>query len=76
MLPFISISKLKFEILKNDFGHFFYLKRVIFFFGRDDSFHAHIEFLKSQGIAGISHHSLLFSKTEPVQEAPEHEVSR
>ncbi|KAK2384897.1 Protein CHROMATIN REMODELING 24 [Trifolium repens] len=42
----------------------------------DDSFHAHIEFLKSQGIAGISHHSLLFSKTEPVQEAPEHEVSR
>ncbi|XP_045823433.1 protein CHROMATIN REMODELING 24 isoform X2 [Trifolium pratense] len=42
----------------------------------DDSFHAHIEFLKSQGIAGVSHHSLLFSKTEPVQEAPEHEVAR
>ncbi|WJX47788.1 Protein CHROMATIN REMODELING 24 [Trifolium repens] len=42
----------------------------------DDSFHAHIELLKSQGIAGISHHSLLFSKTEPVQEAPEHEVTR
>jgi len=26
---------------------------------------AHIEFLKSQGIAGVSHHSLLFSKTGP-----------
>ncbi|WVZ26466.1 hypothetical protein V8G54_005010 [Vigna mungo] len=31
----------------------------------DDSFKAHIEFLKSQGIAGVSHHSLLFSKTGP-----------
>ncbi|XP_061346860.1 protein CHROMATIN REMODELING 24 [Gastrolobium bilobum] len=37
----------------------------------DDSFKAHIEFLKSQGIAGVSHHSLLFSKTAPVQAAPE-----
>ncbi|KAK4264709.1 hypothetical protein QN277_025847 [Acacia crassicarpa] len=42
----------------------------------DDSFKAHIEFLKSQGIAGVSHHSLLFSKTAPVQDAPEDEVSR
>lgn len=40
----------------------------------DASFQAHLEFLKSQGIAGISHHSLLFSKTEPVQEAPAYEV--
>lgn len=30
---------------------------------RDDSFKDHIKFLHSQGIAGISHHSLLFSKT-------------
>ncbi|CAN6444486.1 unnamed protein product [Victoria cruziana] len=29
----------------------------------DDSFKDHIKFLHSQGIAGISHHSLLFSKT-------------
>ncbi|KHN17394.1 DNA excision repair protein ERCC-6-like [Glycine soja] len=33
----------------------------------DDSFKAHIKFLKSQGIAGVSHHSLLFSKAEPVR---------
>ncbi|XP_047165048.1 protein CHROMATIN REMODELING 24 isoform X1 [Vigna umbellata] len=31
----------------------------------DDSFKAHIEFLKSKGIAGVSHHSLLFSKAGP-----------
>ncbi|CAJ1937777.1 unnamed protein product [Sphenostylis stenocarpa] len=31
----------------------------------NESFKAHIEFLKSQGIAGVSHHSLLFSKTAP-----------
>ncbi|KAK7358796.1 hypothetical protein VNO77_00735 [Canavalia gladiata] len=37
----------------------------------DDSFKAHIEFLKSKGIAGVSHHSLLFSKTAPVQAVPE-----
>ncbi|XP_004503910.1 protein CHROMATIN REMODELING 24 [Cicer arietinum] len=42
----------------------------------DGSFQTHIEFLKSQGIAGISHHSLLFSKTEPVQDGPEDEVIR
>jgi len=55
----------------------FILKKSFFFFCcffRDASFHAHLEFLKSQGIAGISHHSLLFSKTEPVQEAPAYEV--
>ncbi|XP_020204697.1 protein CHROMATIN REMODELING 24 isoform X2 [Cajanus cajan] len=37
----------------------------------DDSFKAHIEFLKSKGIAGVSHHSLLFSKTAPVRADPE-----
>ncbi|KAL2342897.1 hypothetical protein Fmac_004182 [Flemingia macrophylla] len=37
----------------------------------DDSFKAHIEFLKSKGIAGVSHHSLLFSKTAPVRGDPE-----
>ncbi|PKA64751.1 DNA repair and recombination protein RAD54 [Apostasia shenzhenica] len=29
----------------------------------DDALKNHIEFLRSQGIAGVSHHSLLFSKT-------------
>lgn len=42
----------------------------------DDSFKAHIEFLKSQGIGGVSHHSLLFSKTAPVHDAPGDEVPR
>ncbi|XP_077213472.1 chromatin remodeling 24 [Tasmannia lanceolata] len=39
----------------------------------DDFLKDHINFLESQGIAGVSHHSLLFSKTLPVplvQEAP------
>ncbi|KAF5208145.1 Chromatin remodeling [Thalictrum thalictroides] len=31
----------------------------------NDSLKEHIAFLKSHGIAGVSHHSLLFSKTEP-----------
>ena len=43
---------------------------------RDDTFKAHIEFLKCQGIAGVSHHSLLFSKTAPVQAAPEDDEVR
>ncbi|KAK1692997.1 hypothetical protein QYE76_009694 [Lolium multiflorum] len=30
----------------------------------DESLTEHIEFLEQQGIAGVSHHSLLFSKTE------------
>ncbi|KAG8066851.1 hypothetical protein GUJ93_ZPchr0004g38370 [Zizania palustris] len=29
----------------------------------DDSFRKHIQFLEQQGIAGVSHHSLMFSKT-------------
>lgn len=32
---------------------------------REDSLQSHIEFLETQGIAGVSHHSLLFSKTAP-----------
>nr|XP_023897089.1 protein CHROMATIN REMODELING 24 [Quercus suber] len=39
----------------------------------DDYLKAHIEFLQTQGIAGVSHHSLLFSKTEPVQLVKEEE---
>ncbi|XP_056168779.1 protein CHROMATIN REMODELING 24 isoform X1 [Syzygium oleosum] len=33
----------------------------------DESLRNHTEFLKTLGIAGISHHSLLYSKTAPVQ---------
>ncbi|MCL7027656.1 hypothetical protein MKW94_024372 [Papaver nudicaule] len=33
-----------------------------------DSLKDHIKFLESQGIAGVSHHSLLFSKTAPIPE--------
>lgn len=36
----------------------------------------HTEFLKRQGIAGISYHSLLFSKAKPVQDFPEDVVTR
>ncbi|XP_050259364.1 uncharacterized protein LOC126704402 isoform X3 [Quercus robur] len=39
----------------------------------DDYLKAHIEFLQTQGIAGVSHHSLLFSKAEPVQVVKEEE---
>ncbi|KAF7840134.1 protein CHROMATIN REMODELING 24 [Senna tora] len=43
----------------------------------DDYFKAHIEFLNRLGIAGVSHHSLLFTKTEPAQDPPEDdEVTR
>ncbi|KAL6219876.1 hypothetical protein ACLB2K_007635 [Fragaria x ananassa] len=31
----------------------------------EESLQSHIEFLETQGIAGVSHHSLLFSKTAP-----------
>jgi hypothetical protein len=40
---------------------------------RDEYLESHIKFLESQGIAGVSHHSLLFSKTETVQLAQEEE---
>ncbi|KAJ4715246.1 Chromatin remodeling 24 [Melia azedarach] len=39
----------------------------------DKSLESHIEFLKTLGIAGVSNHSLLFSKTAPVQLAQEEE---
>ncbi|KAJ6917112.1 protein CHROMATIN REMODELING 24-like [Populus alba x Populus x berolinensis] len=39
----------------------------------DEYLESHIKFLESQGIAGVSHHSLLFSKTETVQLAQEEE---
>lgn len=45
-------------------------------FRRDPSFKAHTKFLESLGIAGISHHSLLFSKTAPVQVVQEEELER
>ncbi|XVF58791.1 hypothetical protein PTKIN_Ptkin07bG0094900 [Pterospermum kingtungense] len=37
----------------------------------DDLLETHIKFLETLGIAGVSHHSLLFSKTAPVQVAEE-----
>ncbi|KAK3436982.1 hypothetical protein EUGRSUZ_C01537 [Eucalyptus grandis] len=37
----------------------------------DESLRSHIEFLNTLGIAGVSHHSLLYSKTAPVQVADE-----
>ncbi|KAK1587650.1 hypothetical protein Q3G72_015382 [Acer saccharum] len=46
----------------------------------DESLGSHIKFLETLGIAGVSHHSLLFSKTAPVQvvevEDEEHEIRR
>ncbi|KAM0968992.1 hypothetical protein ACFX2A_017568 [Malus domestica] len=44
----------------------------------DKYFKSHIEFLETQGIAGVSHHSLLFSKTAPLPVAVgvEEEVER
>ncbi|GMY12529.1 protein CHROMATIN REMODELING 24 isoform X1 [Fagus crenata] len=39
----------------------------------DDYLKAHIEFLQTLGIAGVSNHSLLFSKTAPVQVVQEEE---
>lgn len=44
---------------------------------RDESLKAHIKFLESQGIAGVSHHSLLFSKAAaPVHTQDDEEVIR
>ena len=40
---------------------------------RDSYLKADIEFLETQGIAGVSHHSLLYSKTAPVQVVNEEE---
>lgn len=35
---------------------------------------AHVQFLETQGIAGVSQHSLLFSKTEPVPKVEDDEI--
>lgn len=40
------------------------------FFLREDSLVKHINFLHTLGIAGVSHHSLLFSKTAVVPLVP------
>ncbi|XP_015891171.3 protein CHROMATIN REMODELING 24 [Ziziphus jujuba] len=42
----------------------------------DESLKSHIKFLQSLGIAGVSHHSLLFSKTAPVHVQDDEEVIR
>ncbi|KAJ6929201.1 protein CHROMATIN REMODELING 24 [Populus alba x Populus x berolinensis] len=39
----------------------------------DEFLESHIKFLETQGIAGVSHHSLLFSKTATVQVAQKEE---
>ncbi|XP_028770990.1 protein CHROMATIN REMODELING 24-like [Neltuma alba] len=39
----------------------------------DESFKEHIEFLKSLGIAGVSHHSVLFSKEALDEDEPEND---
>lgn len=39
----------------------------------DESLKTHVKFLESLGIAGVSHHSLLFTKTSPVQVVQEEE---
>ncbi|KAL7231043.1 hypothetical protein ACSBR2_009341 [Camellia fascicularis] len=39
----------------------------------NESLKTHIKFLETQGIAGVSHHSLLFSKTAPVPVVQEEE---
>ena len=44
-----------------------------YFCCRDEYLELHIKFLETQGIAGVSHHSLLFSKTATVQLAQEEE---
>ena len=40
---------------------------------RSESLKDHMKFLETQGIAGVSHHSLLFSKTAPVPVITEEE---
>uniref|UniRef100_A0A5B6Z8K9 DNA excision repair protein ERCC-6-like n=1 Tax=Davidia involucrata TaxID=16924 RepID=A0A5B6Z8K9_DAVIN len=42
----------------------------------DECLKAHIEFLETLGIAGVSHHSLLFSKTAPMPVVQEEEEVR
>ncbi|XP_017258887.1 protein CHROMATIN REMODELING 24 isoform X2 [Daucus carota subsp. sativus] len=42
----------------------------------DESLEKHLKFVESLGIAGVSHHSLLFSKTAPVAAVQEEEITR
>lgn len=45
-----------------------YFDSLIFVcFYRDEKLESHVKFLETLGIAGVSHHSLLFSKTAPIQ---------
>lgn len=43
-------------------------------FCRDEFLESHVKFLETLGIAGVSHHSLLFSKTAPIQPIQQDEV--
>lgn len=44
-----------------------YFARSVLFSNRDEGLQAHIEFLEGLGIAGVSHHDLLFTKeAEPL----------
>ncbi|CAN8251714.1 unnamed protein product [Cochlearia groenlandica] len=40
----------------------------------DETLESHVKFLETLGIAGVSHHSLLFSKTAPIQPIQQEEV--
>ncbi|XP_024007078.1 protein CHROMATIN REMODELING 24 isoform X2 [Eutrema salsugineum] len=40
----------------------------------DETLESHVKFLETLGIAGVSHHSLLFSKTAPVQPIQQEEI--
>ncbi|KAL0863004.1 hypothetical protein Bca101_042122 [Brassica carinata] len=40
----------------------------------DEFLESHVKFLETLGIAGVSHHSLLFSKTAPIQPIQQNEV--
>jgi hypothetical protein len=66
-----------YELLNsNDFLYEFHAilsLNLCFCFCRDEFLESHIKFLETQGIAGVSHHSLLFSKTATVQVAQEEE---
>lgn len=46
---------------------FWFSNSCLLFPDRDESLKSHVKFLETLDIAGVSHHSLLFSKTEPVE---------
>lgn len=66
--------------MNNDYNVVFDLfqmtKLLLILYHRDASLKVHTKFLESLGIAGISHHSLLFSKTAPVQVVQDEELTR